>query len=141
VSGVELRFHEFLLRPAGNRLWCSAFSAVWDGPLRLQPEEVSEARFICQRPSWKSTQALLPGLAGRVEALSRPAKGRTHVAGKPAPTMLSVTLCEPACNDGQGRKTFVNWRNLPPSGAGFIVTLRALFGLPHEPCGSSAAPA
>ncbi|PYB75904.1 MULTISPECIES: NUDIX domain-containing protein [Pseudomonas] len=47
VSGVELRFHEtFPLDLPGNRLWCAVFSAVWDGALRLQPEEVSEARFI-----------------------------------------------------------------------------------------------
>ncbi|MGB8974637.1 MAG: NUDIX hydrolase, partial [Pseudomonas capeferrum] len=29
-----------------NRLWCAVYSAVSDAPLRLQPEEVSEARFI-----------------------------------------------------------------------------------------------
>ncbi|MHC6227600.1 NUDIX hydrolase [Pseudomonas sp. X10] len=47
VSGVELSFHEkFFFDQPGNRLWCAVFSAVWDGPLRLQPEEVSEARFI-----------------------------------------------------------------------------------------------
>ncbi|MDH0731373.1 NUDIX hydrolase [Pseudomonas sichuanensis] len=47
VSGVALRFHEkFYFDQPGNRLWCAVFSAVWDGALRLQPEEVSEARFI-----------------------------------------------------------------------------------------------
>ncbi|MDH0305315.1 MULTISPECIES: NUDIX hydrolase [unclassified Pseudomonas] len=47
VSGVELRFHEtFYFEQPGNRLWCAVYSAVWDGPLRLQPEEVIEARFI-----------------------------------------------------------------------------------------------
>jgi len=47
VSGVELRFHEkFFFDQPGNRLWCAVFSAVWDGPLRLQPEEVIEARFL-----------------------------------------------------------------------------------------------
>lgn len=47
VTGVELRFHErFYFDQPGNRLWCGVFSAVWDGPLRLQPEEVSEARFV-----------------------------------------------------------------------------------------------
>ncbi|MBV4539302.1 MULTISPECIES: NUDIX hydrolase [Pseudomonas] len=46
VCGVELRFHEkFFFDQPGNRLWCAVFSAVWDGPLRLQPEEVIEARF------------------------------------------------------------------------------------------------
>jgi len=47
VSGVELTAHDhFFFEDTDNRLWCSAFSAVWDGPLRLQPEEVLEARFI-----------------------------------------------------------------------------------------------
>ena len=47
VSGVELTAHDhFFFEDTGNRLWCSAFSAVWDGPLTLQPEEVLEARFI-----------------------------------------------------------------------------------------------
>ncbi|MGF6594667.1 NUDIX hydrolase [Pseudomonas sp. 2835] len=47
VSGVELTAHEcFFFDQTGNRLWCAVFSAVWDGPLRLQPEEVSEAHFI-----------------------------------------------------------------------------------------------
>ncbi|MDR6711994.1 isopentenyl-diphosphate delta-isomerase [Pseudomonas hunanensis] len=46
VSGVELSFHEkFFFDQPGNRLWCAVFSAVWDGPLKLQPEEVIEARF------------------------------------------------------------------------------------------------
>ena len=47
VSGVELTAHDhFYFEDTGNRLWCSAFSAVWDGPLKLQPEEVLQARFI-----------------------------------------------------------------------------------------------
>lgn len=47
VQGVELREHgRFLFDQTGNRLWGAVFSAVWDGPLVLQPEEVLEARFI-----------------------------------------------------------------------------------------------
>jgi len=47
VSGVPLTAQErFFFDQPGNRLWCAVFSAVWDGPLRLQPEEVLEARFI-----------------------------------------------------------------------------------------------
>lgn len=47
VSGVKLTAHDhFFFEDTGNRLWCSAFSAVWDGPLQLQPEEVLEARFM-----------------------------------------------------------------------------------------------
>ena len=47
ISGVELRFHErFYFDQPDNRLWCAVFSAVSDAPLKLQPEEVSEARFM-----------------------------------------------------------------------------------------------
>jgi isopentenyldiphosphate isomerase len=47
VAGVELTAHEqFFFDQPDNRLWCAVFSAVWDGPLKLQPEEVLEARFI-----------------------------------------------------------------------------------------------
>jgi len=47
VSGVALHFHDtFFFDQPGNRVWCAVFSAVWDGPLELQPEEVLEARFI-----------------------------------------------------------------------------------------------
>ena len=47
VSGVELTAHDhFFFEDTDSRLWCSAFSAVWDGPLILQPEEVLQARFI-----------------------------------------------------------------------------------------------
>ncbi|MBD8683291.1 NUDIX hydrolase [Pseudomonas sp. CFBP 13719] len=47
VSGVELTAHEhFLFDQPGNRVWCAVFSAVWDGDLQLQPEEVLEARFV-----------------------------------------------------------------------------------------------
>ncbi len=47
VSGVPLQAHgRFLFDERGNRLWCAVFSAVWDGPLRLQPEEVLEAAFV-----------------------------------------------------------------------------------------------
>ncbi|MCO7518942.1 MULTISPECIES: NUDIX hydrolase [unclassified Pseudomonas] len=58
VSGVELRFHEtFYFEQPGNRLWCAVYSAVWDGALRLQPEEVIEARFISvEQAQAESTQ-------------------------------------------------------------------------------------
>ncbi|GFM89527.1 NUDIX hydrolase [Pseudomonas cichorii] len=47
VAGVALQAHEqFLFDQPGNRIWCAVFSAVWDGPLSLQPEEVLQARFI-----------------------------------------------------------------------------------------------
>ncbi|SHN07850.1 Isopentenyldiphosphate isomerase [Pseudomonas asturiensis] len=47
VHGVTLQAHErFLFDQPGNRIWCAVFSAVWDGALSLQPEEVMEARFM-----------------------------------------------------------------------------------------------
>jgi len=47
VSGVELTAHDhFYFEDGDSRLWCTSFSAVWDGPLCLQPEEVMEARFL-----------------------------------------------------------------------------------------------
>jgi len=47
IAGVELQSHGSLFfdRP-DNRLWCYVYSAVSDAALRLQPEEVLEARFL-----------------------------------------------------------------------------------------------
>lgn len=47
IRGVPLRAHQrFFFDEPGNRVWCAVFSAVSDDPLRLQPEEVLEARFL-----------------------------------------------------------------------------------------------
>ncbi|CAD5107675.1 NUDIX hydrolase [Zestomonas carbonaria] len=47
IAGVELVEHaHFLYDAPESRLWCTAYSAVSDAPLVLQPEEVLEARFI-----------------------------------------------------------------------------------------------
>lgn len=47
ISGVALHEHgRFFFDQPGNRLWCAVFAAVSDASLRLQPEEVLEARFI-----------------------------------------------------------------------------------------------
>ena len=47
VAGVPLTAHgQFFFDQPGNRAWCAVFSAVWDGPLNVQPEEVLEAKFI-----------------------------------------------------------------------------------------------
>lgn len=44
---MPLREHgRFYFDEPGNRLWGAVFSAVSDAPLRLQPEEVMEARFM-----------------------------------------------------------------------------------------------
>jgi isopentenyldiphosphate isomerase len=71
VSGVELRFHEtFYFEQPDNRLWCAVFSAVWDGPLRLQPEEVSEARFISMEQA-EQESAKIPYCPDSLAALQR----------------------------------------------------------------------
>ena len=47
VSGVALTAHErFYFEGDENHLWCAVFSAVWDGPLQVQPEEVQHASFM-----------------------------------------------------------------------------------------------
>lgn len=47
IVGVELVEHaHFLYDAPESRLWCTAYSAVSDAPLVLQPEEVVEARFL-----------------------------------------------------------------------------------------------
>lgn len=47
IAGVPLREHgRFFFDEPGNRLWGAVYSAVSDAPLRLQPEEVLEARFM-----------------------------------------------------------------------------------------------
>jgi isopentenyldiphosphate isomerase len=47
VGGVPLREHgRFFFDEPCNRLWGAVFSAVSDAPLKLQPEEVLEARFM-----------------------------------------------------------------------------------------------
>ena len=47
VSGVPLTAHErFFFEGPHNHLWCGVFSAVWDGPLQVQPEEVQQALFM-----------------------------------------------------------------------------------------------
>ncbi|MCY1312047.1 putative Nudix hydrolase YfcD [compost metagenome] len=44
---MPLREHgRFYFDGPGNRLWGAVFSAVSDAPLKLQPEEVLEARFM-----------------------------------------------------------------------------------------------
>ncbi|MFJ4345752.1 NUDIX hydrolase [Pseudomonas sp. NPDC089401] len=47
IDGVELRFHErFYFDQPDSHLWCAVYSAVSDAPLRLQPQEVMEAKFV-----------------------------------------------------------------------------------------------
>ncbi|WAH58197.1 NUDIX hydrolase [Pseudomonas silvicola] len=47
VTGVALTAHgHFFFDEPCNRAWCAVYSAVWDGPLSVQPEEVMEAGFM-----------------------------------------------------------------------------------------------
>ncbi|WP_408004387.1 NUDIX hydrolase [Pseudomonas schmalbachii] len=72
VAGVPLRDHgTFFFDGPGNRLWCAVFSAVWDGPLRLQPEEVIEARFIDPREAVAEADSGVPYCPDSLEALRR----------------------------------------------------------------------
>ncbi|MEJ5863040.1 NUDIX hydrolase [Pseudomonas farsensis] len=71
VSGVPLRFHErFYFDQPDNRMWCAVFSAVWDGALRLQPEEVIEARFVTVAQAERDS-ATLPYCPDSLAALQR----------------------------------------------------------------------
>jgi 8-oxo-dGTP pyrophosphatase MutT (NUDIX family) len=57
---VELTAHDhFSSRTPATACGASAFSAVWDGPLKLQPEEVlKHASFRSNRCCWKSSKSL-----------------------------------------------------------------------------------
>lgn len=47
ITGVPLQEHgQFFFDAPGNRLWCAVFSAVWDGPVRPQPEEIAQVCFL-----------------------------------------------------------------------------------------------
>lgn len=71
VSGVPLQAHEhFMFDQRGNRLWCAVFSAVWDGPLTLQPEEVLEASFMSVEQVMQET-LLKPYCPDSLAALKR----------------------------------------------------------------------
>jgi 8-oxo-dGTP pyrophosphatase MutT (NUDIX family) len=71
VSGVPLSDHErFFFDQPGNRLWCAVFSAVWDGPLILQPEEVLEAHFLPVAEVLRQTQEM-PYCPDSLAALKR----------------------------------------------------------------------
>jgi isopentenyldiphosphate isomerase len=78
VSGVPLTAHErFYFDQPDNRLWCAVFSAVWDGPLQLQPEEVLEARFLPVAEALADSQTL-DYCPDSLAALKRFLWARTH---------------------------------------------------------------
>jgi isopentenyldiphosphate isomerase len=71
IRDVALVEHaHFLYDAPESRLWCTAFSAVSDAPLVLQPEEVLEARFISIGEALAETQHL-PYCPDSLAALQR----------------------------------------------------------------------
>ena len=63
VSDVTLTAHErFYFDCPDNHLWCAVFSAVWDDPLHVQPEEVQQACFmpVAQALRLSQTQPYCP---------------------------------------------------------------------------------
>tara|TARA_Y100000766_G_scaffold269831_1_gene267160 strand:- start:295 stop:840 length:546 start_codon:yes stop_codon:yes gene_type:complete len=56
VQGVPLTEHfRFYFDSPDSRLWAGVFSCRWDGPLRLQPEEVQAARWVDLHGDWRRT--------------------------------------------------------------------------------------
>ena len=54
VQGVPLTEHfRFYFDSPDSRLWAGVFSCCWDGPLRLQPEEVQAARWVDLHGDWR----------------------------------------------------------------------------------------
>lgn len=54
VSGVTLTEHlRFYFESEESRLWAAVFSCRWDGPLKLQPEEVQDVRWIDPHSQWQ----------------------------------------------------------------------------------------
>lgn len=54
VQGVPLTEHfRFYFDSPDSRLWAGVFSCRWDGPLRLQPEEVQAARWVDLHGDWR----------------------------------------------------------------------------------------
>ncbi|SEC32078.1 NUDIX hydrolase [Pseudomonas anguilliseptica] len=71
IEDAQLVEHaHFLYDAPESRLWCMAYSAVSDAPLRLQPEEVLEARFISIDEALAETQ-YLPYCPDSLAALQR----------------------------------------------------------------------
>tara|TARA_R110002051_G_scaffold83393_1_gene147890 strand:- start:193190 stop:193711 length:522 start_codon:yes stop_codon:yes gene_type:complete len=54
ISGVPLKSHgRFFYQSPESRLWGGVYSCRWDGPIRMQPEEVMDLRWIDTASSWR----------------------------------------------------------------------------------------
>ncbi len=72
IAGAPLRAHgTFFFDQPDNRLWCAVFSAVSDAPLRLQPEEVLEAKFIDPHQALAEAKAGTPYCPDSLAALRK----------------------------------------------------------------------
>lgn len=54
IAGVPLSSHgRFFFQSPESRLWGAVFSCRWDGPIRMQPEEVLDWRWIDPASAWQ----------------------------------------------------------------------------------------
>lgn len=54
IAGVSLHSHgRFFYQSPESRLWGGVYSCLWDGPIRMQPEEVVDLRWIDPASSWR----------------------------------------------------------------------------------------
>lgn len=54
ISGVPLQEHgRFFYQSPESRLWGAVYSCLWDGPIRMQAEEVMDLRWIDPSASWR----------------------------------------------------------------------------------------
>lgn len=57
VCDVPLRDHgRFFFQSIESRLWGGVFSCVWDGAIRMQPEEVLALRWIDPSAAWRQDE-------------------------------------------------------------------------------------
>ncbi len=73
IAGVEfcVPMARFFFDQPDNRLWCAVFSAVSDAPLRLQAEEVLEAKFIDPHQALAEAKAGTPYCPDSLAALRK----------------------------------------------------------------------
>ncbi len=59
IAGVPLTPHgRFFFQSSESKLWGGVYSCCWDGPIRMQPEEVMDLRWIDTASSWRREHEL-----------------------------------------------------------------------------------
>lgn len=54
IAGVDLKAHgRFFFQSPESRLWGAVYSCRWDGPIRMQPEEVRDLRWVDLALPWQ----------------------------------------------------------------------------------------